>query len=73
MGASGIRRPAASDARRPTVYGEKPSKKQEEELIELAEAQADEAEDVTEVDDTSVDADEHLEQQEEPTPGTGVA
>lgn len=55
------------------MYGEKPGRKQEEELVALAAQQADEAEDVTEVDDASVDPDERLEQEEEPTRGTGIA
>lgn len=55
------------------VYGEKPDRKQEEELVALAAQQADEAEDVTEVDDASVDPDERLEQEEEPARGTGLA
>lgn len=55
------------------MYGDKPNKKQEEELLRLAEEQADAAEDATEIDDTSVDPDEDLERAEEPDPGTGVA
>ncbi|WP_336630413.1 MULTISPECIES: hypothetical protein [unclassified Microbacterium] len=54
------------------MYGEKPSRKQEEELVELAEQQADDAEDVTEIDDASVDPDESLEREEEPTRGSGL-
>ena len=55
------------------MYGEKPSRSEEERLIDLARAQADEAEDVTEVDDSFVDPDEQVEQAEEPTTGTGIA
>ncbi|GAA1643371.1 hypothetical protein [Microbacterium flavum] len=55
------------------MYGEKPHHKDEEKLLDLAEEQADEAEDATEIDDSSTDPNKSLEQDEEPTTGTGLA
>ena len=55
------------------MYGDKPGKSEEEELERLAREQAAMAEDATEIDDSTTDPDERLEQQEEPTPGTGLA
>ncbi len=55
------------------MYGDKPGKNQDEQLMRLAEEQADAAEDATEIDDSTTDPDEGLEQDEEPTTGSGLA
>jgi len=62
--------PSIKEAR---MYGDKPGENQDEQLMRLAEEQADAAEDATEIDDSTTDPDEGLEQDEEPTTGSGLA